>query len=222
MKLKILTIIIHMITFFMFAVVIGYQVQKNIIGEEIVVINRETKVSENISNPFYNETKEDPIIVATPINNIDSNNNWVWPTEKPYVITSYYQYRADGFHNAIDIYSYSGYGSNVFSANNGTVVAAVMGCTAGYTSCNSGRGNYIVINHNFDNYYTIYMHLSNIEVTIDQSVEAGQIIGKVGNTGNVWPVPNSYNPYGGTHLHFGVFKENPLYGGSSINPLNLY
>ena len=221
MKKIIFTVFVNIITFFLFALVIGYQVQKSKIGEELVVIESQVKVSENIANPFYEE-KQEPVVVAVPMSNIANKGIWTWPTEKPYVITSYYQYRGDGFHNAIDIYSYKGYGSNVYSANNGTVVAASMGCTAGYTSCNSGRGNFIVINHNYDNYYTIYMHLSNINVNVNDSVEAGQIIGKVGNTGNVWPVPNSYNPYGGTHLHFGVFKGNPLYGGSSINPLNLY
>lgn len=221
MKLKIYIITINMIMIFMFACVVGYQVQKSVIKEEVVVINKYTKLKEDISNPFYENVPEQTT-VAVPIYNVANSNNWTWPTEKPYVITSYYQYRQDGFHNAIDIYSYIGYGSKVYSANNGTVVEASMGCTPGYTSCNGGRGNYIIINHNFDNYYTIYMHLSNIEVSVNQDVEVGQIIGKVGNTGNVWPVPNNYNPYGGTHLHFGVFKGNPSNGGISINPLTLY
>lgn len=222
MNLKKWTIFVHMVTFFMFALVVGYQVQSSKIGEEVVVVNAQTKVSDSIINPFYEAKDEEPVLVATPVNKFANGNNWWWPTEKPYIITSYYQYRSDGFHNAIDIYSFKGYGSNVYSANNGTIVAASMGCYAGNTSCNGGRGNYIVVNHNFDNYYTIYMHLSNIVVGVGQDVEMGQIIGNIGNTGNVWPVPNSYNPYGGTHLHFGVFKGNPLNGGISINPLNLY
>ena len=48
----------------------------------------------------------------------------------------------------------------------------------------------------------------------------GQKIGTMGNTGNVYPVPSSYNPYGGTHLHFSV-RIGSAYG-SHINPLNLY
>lgn len=215
MKLKIFTIFINMIMFFMFALVIGYQVSKSQVKEQLVAINTNTKVQENITNPFYEEEKT--TITATPISN---TNTWAWPTEKQYIITSYYQYRGNNFHNAIDIYSE--YGSNIYSANNGTIVGLSNNCIAGNTYCNEGKGNYIVIKHNYDNYYTIYMHLSNITVNVNQTVDKGQIIGNIGNTGNVYPIPTIYDKTAGTHLHFGVFKGNPLNDGVSINPLNLY
>lgn len=222
MKLKFVIIFIDLAIFSLFAGAVIYKVYEKESEQEVVIVESDVKVSQNVSNPFYGQDTSNITTTATNISNVANLNNWVWPTQTPYVITSYYQYRSDGFHDAIDIYSYSGYGSDVYSANNGTVVEASLGCTSGYTSCNGGRGNYIVISHNVNNYYTIYMHLSGVLVYEGQSVQAGDIIGKVGNTGNVWPVPNSYNPYGGTHLHFGVFIGNPLSGGSSVNPLSLY
>ena len=77
-------------------------------------------------------------------------------------------------------------------------------------------------NHNNDNYYTVYMHLSAVHVKEGQTVSRGQKIGTMGNTGEVYPAPSSYSPYSGTHLHFETSKGNPTYGGSRFNPLSLY
>lgn len=143
---------------------------------------------------------------------------WAWPTERPYTITSPYGYRWGEFHDALDIYV--GYGSSIYAANNGVVYKIGTGCYAGNLSCNGRQGNYVLINHNAGGYYTIYMHMKDIYVSEGQTVARGQRIGTMGNTGNVYPVPSSYNPYGGTHLHFSVRIGSP-YGGH-INPLNLY
>ena len=143
---------------------------------------------------------------------------WAWPTERPYTITSYYGWRWGEFHDAIDIYV--GYGSSIYAANNGVVYRVGTGCYAGNLSCNSRQGNFVVINHNAGGYYTIYMHMNDVNVSVGQTVARGQKIGTMGNTGNVYPVPSSYNPYGGTHLHFSV-RIGSAYG-SHINPLNLY
>ena len=150
--------------------------------------------------------------------NVADLTYWAWPTDRPYTITTYFEYRWGSFHDALDIYV--GYGSSVYAANNGVVVNAVGGCSPGYTRCNGGRGNYIIVNHNAGGYYTIYMHLREINVSVGQTVARGQKIATMGNTGYVVPTPNSYNPYGGTHLHFGVMVGSS--SGTPINPLNLY
>lgn len=150
--------------------------------------------------------------------NVADLSYWAWPTDRPYTITSYYEYRWGSFHDALDIYV--GHGSPIYAANNGVVYKIGTGCTPGYTSCNGRQGNYILINHNAGGYYTIYMHLKDIYVSEGQTVARGQKIASMGNTGNVYPIPSSSNPYGGTHLHFGVRVGSP-YGGT-INPLNLY
>ncbi len=143
---------------------------------------------------------------------------WGWPTDKPYTITSYFQYRWGTFHKAIDIYV--GYGSPIYAANNGIVYKTGSGCYPGNIGCNGRQGNYVIINHNAGGYYTVYMHMKEFYVTEGQTVARGQKIGAMGNTGEVYPVPSSSNPYGGTHLHFEV-RVGGAYG-TSINPLSLY
>lgn len=141
---------------------------------------------------------------------------WAWPTERPYTITTYYGYRWGSMHAAIDI-SGAGHGSDIYAANNGTVVAASAGCAVGNAGCNGRRGNYVTINHNIGGYSTIYMHMANVNVRVGQVVSRGQKIGTMGNTGEVYPVPTSSRPYSGTHLHFAVHRN-----GSPINPMGLY
>lgn len=152
--------------------------------------------------------------------NVADLSYWAWPTSRPFTITSGYAYRWGSFHNAIDFYV--GHGAPIYAANNGTVYAVGTGCVRGDTRCNGGRGNYIIINHNAGNYYTQYMHLSSVQVKIGQTVERGQRIGSMGNTGNVVPTPAyGSSSLAGTHLHFEVWKGAP-YSGYHINPLTLY
>ena len=69
------------------------------------------------------------------------------------------------------------------------------------------------------------MHLSTILVKEGQVVSRGQVIGKMGNTGEVYPIPSSYSPYSGTHLHFATTRGDPSNGGMSgspFDPLTLY
>jgi len=146
---------------------------------------------------------------------------WAWPTEKPYTITTYYGYRWGSMHAAIDIAG-TGFGSNIYAANNGTVIDAKAGCVVGNLSCNGRQGNYIVINHNIGNYYTVYMHMNAINVKVGQVVSRGQKIGTMGNTGEVYPVPTSSSPYSGTHLHFATWRGYPHRGGVAFNPMSLY
>lgn len=138
---------------------------------------------------------------------------WAWPTPRPYTITSPYEYRWGTFHSAIDIAG-TGYGSDIYAANNGTVHTAEYG--------HPSMGNYVIINHNANNYYTIYMHMKDLTVKQGQTVERGQLIGHMGNSGHVVPAPTPSNPYAGTHLHFGVYIGVPYRGGYHINPMRLY
>ena len=145
---------------------------------------------------------------------------WAWPTNKPYVITTGYQYRWGKFHRAIDIAL--GHGSPIYAANNGTVVAIGNNCIRGDIKCNGERGNYVIINHNIGGYYTQYMHLNTVLVIPGQTVKRGQKIATMGNTGYVVPTPAyGSNSYAGTHLDFGVWIGMP-YQGYTINPFSLY
>lgn len=205
---------------------VGYQ---EVVREGENGLYRVTRKSQYVNGQLRSGTIANSTEIKPPVNriivkgekyapNVADLSYWAWPTEKPYTITTYYEYRWGSFHNAIDIYV--GYGSPIYAANNGVVVTATGGCYPGNTRCNGGRGNYIVVNHNIGGYYTMYMHLKDINVTVGQTVARGQKIATMGNTGYVVPVPYSGNPYGGTHLDFSVRMGSP--NGSTINPLNLY
>lgn len=153
--------------------------------------------------------------------NVADLSYWAWPTDKPYTITTGYQYRWGNFHAAIDITV--AFNSPIYAANNGTVVAVGTGCIRGNTKCNNTRGNYIIINHNVGGYYTQYMHLNVVYVKQGQTVARGQKIGTMGNTGYVVPTPPyGSNSYAGTHLDFGAWIGMPYRGGHTINPYSLY
>lgn len=156
------------------------------------------------------------------IPNVADLSYWAWPTETPYMISTYFGYRWGSMHAAIDITG-PAHGSPIYAANNGTVIAARSGCVPGNASCNGRRGNFVMINHNNQNYYTTYMHMSVISVKEGQVVSRGQKIGTMGNTGEVYPSPSSASPYSGTHLHFAVSRGNPLNGGGTpFDPMSLY
>lgn len=190
---------------------------------------RVTRKSQYVNGQLRSGTIANSTEIKPPVNriivkgekyapNVADLSYWAWPTEKPYTITTYFEYRWGSFHDALDIYV--GYGSPIYAANNGVVVDAKNGCYPGDTRCNGGRGNYVIVNHNVGGYYTIYMHLKEYYVSIGQTVVRGQKIAAMGNTGYVVPTPNSGNPYGGTHLHFSVRVGGP--NATPINPLSLY
>jgi murein DD-endopeptidase MepM/ murein hydrolase activator NlpD len=60
-------------------------------------------------------------------------------------------------------------------------------------------GNVVVIKHQWNNQilYTTYAHLSSLGVKVGQQVKEGEVIGKVGATGNAT----------GPHLHFQIEKN---------------
>lgn len=128
-----------------------------------------------------------------------ASGNYRWPLNVSGTITSTFGYRdaptagASSYHKGIDIAVPSG--TSVVAANGGTVTTA---------SYQSAAGNYVMIYHG-NSTYTVYMHLSSINVSVGQSVSKGQVIAYSGNTGVST----------GPHLHFGVNVN-----GSYVNPLN--
>lgn len=117
----------------------------------------------------------------------------VWPA--PGRITSSYGWRRREFHNGIDIGA--PYGSSVLAARGGTVVFA--GWRGGYGNC--------VVLDNGGGMETWYAHLSAILVSTGRTVARGDVLGRVGSTGNST----------GPHLHFEVHI-----GGKPVNPLSYY
>jgi len=98
-------------------------------------------------------------------------------------------------HNGIDIVA--PYGTPIFAFKGGKVVNVEFQ--------DGGYGGQVRIMD--DDYEYIYAHLSKIDTKIGYRVNEGDKIGEMGNTGFVvsgatpfW----KYNPYAGTHLHFGI------------------
>jgi DNA-binding beta-propeller fold protein YncE len=75
--------------------------------------------------------------------------------------------------------------------------AGIITCVKAEKKCTEGRGmNEIKIDHE-NGYFTIYLHLSDVQVAAGQRVARGQVIGVSGDTG----VP------GAPHLHFEVRQD---------------
>jgi murein DD-endopeptidase MepM/ murein hydrolase activator NlpD len=117
----------------------------------------------------------------------------------PGAITSAFGYRMHPIfhvrkmHTGVDMHA--GMGTPIRAAESGTVISA--GWRGGYGKC-------VVIAHG-GNLATLYGHQSTILVSAGETVERGEVIGKVGSTG--------YST--GPHLHFEV-----RVGGSPVNPAN--
>ncbi len=97
------------------------------------------------------------------------------------------------FHSGLDIVGQTG--TDIYAPAAGVVV---------YTGTLTVRGNATMIDHGWG-VYTGYMHQSEILVNVGDHVEAGQLIGKVGETGRVE----------GPHLHWEVWV-----GGVQVDPLD--
>lgn len=151
---------------------------------------------------------------------------FVWPTTSSYITAHFGWYSPGGYsswHSGTDIGVARG--TQVFAAASGTVIRAITVTSdpngpytaAGYkdhsfsASNGYGYGNYVMIDNGVDEngnrLYTLYGHLSSVNVSQGQTVSQGQVIGYSGNTGN------SY----GAHLHFEVRVNN-----TAVNPMSYF
>lgn len=125
---------------------------------------------------------------------------FLWPTKGGW-ISSYFGYRKDPFsgvpssHSGVDIANY--HGAPVLAAGEGRV---------SFTGYDRILGNYIKVDQG-QGFIVVYGHLSAINTKVGARVQAGQVIGKVGNTG--------YST--GPHLHFAVWRWGKL-----LNPMMLF
>ncbi|MBR5437982.1 MAG: M23 family metallopeptidase [Clostridia bacterium] len=116
-------------------------------------------------------------------------------------MSSNYGYRSasisgNAFHGGTDIAGSGISGKPVYASRAGKVITAV--------SSNRGYGIYVLIDHG-DGYSTLYAHMSARYVSTGDNVSKGQMVGRVGSTGNST----------GPHLHFEV-----RYYGEKKNPMN--
>ncbi len=130
------------------------------------------------------------------------SGSWYWPLgNASCYISSHYGYRNPnisgwGFHGGTDITGGGISGKPVYASKGGTVITAV--------TSNSGYGIYVLIDHG-DGFSSLYAHMSARYVSTGDTVSKGQMIGRVGSTGNST----------GPHLHFEI-----RYYGEKKNPMN--
>lgn len=122
------------------------------------------------------------------------------------ITSDYGERRSYGPHEGIDIDGQIG--DPIRAAGRGTVTRAD-------TVDNSNAGKWVEITHD-DGKRTRYMHMDQVLVQDGQRVEAGQLIGTVGNTGSARPLPGASGD--GSHLHYEIIGED----GSPINPIDFH
>ncbi|MEW6608872.1 MAG: M23 family metallopeptidase [bacterium] len=155
------------------------------IGQQIFIPGASEVLKVDMSKPI--PPPVDTVIVQVsappegPRNQIASS--FIWPLEGK--IISGFGPRGNSMHNGIDI-----------KADLGTPIRAAADGVVTYSqSTYRGYGNAIIITHE-DDWTTVYAHNSVNLVKEGQKVRQGEIIGKVGQTGN------ASTP----HLHFEVWK----------------
>ena len=126
---------------------------------------------------------------------------FLWPATTTYITSHFSPNRKNPVtgiwkkHTGVDIGA--SFGTNIYAANSGTVTLA---------GWYSGYGNCVIIDHGGGK-STLYAHMSTIGCSNGQSVTKGQIIGKVGSTGNST----------GPHLHFEI-----MINGTAVDPMTYF
>ncbi|OYQ68261.1 phage tail spike protein [Aerococcus sp. 1KP-2016] len=109
--------------------------------------------------------------------------------------------RWGSLHSGWDIGSNGNAGYGIYATTDGIVRKSEF--------MSGGIGNAIYIEHTADDYWSNYMHLASISVSVGQTVKAGQRIGTMGNTGGDYAI----------HLHYELSPDGVFHsGGNTINP----
>ncbi|WP_295085593.1 M23 family metallopeptidase [Ruminococcus sp.] len=131
-------------------------------------------VVEKIGIGIYAARPDSPSTVLT------GSGEFGWPVDGGYVSDPFL---SDRNHKGMDIAANTG--TEIYAAADGVVVSA------GWNS--GGYGYFVQLGHT-DEYQTVYGHMSTVLVSDGQEVSRGQLIGKVGSTGDST----------GPHCHFEV------------------
>ncbi|WP_062296944.1 peptidoglycan DD-metalloendopeptidase family protein [Nostoc piscinale] len=154
--------------------------------------------SSDINTPTQSTSPPPPQSPATPF---DANApKFVRPTTGP--ITSLHRTENPKRPNHRGIDYGASAGTPVVAAASGTVSNVVTGCKVGDGACGGGYGNIVYLNHG-NGWETRYAHLTTVTVANGATINQGQQVGTVGNTGRSR----------GAHLHFETRKD-----GNDLNP----
>lgn len=136
-------------------------------------------------------------VTSYPIRNIKTKqeSRFIIPLKEGYVISSPFGDRGAELHNGIDLAVPEN--TLIYASSKGKVTAKGFDPSA---------GNYVILEHE-NGLKTSYFHMNRAAVSLNQTVEMGEMIGFVGSTGNST----------GAHLHFAINTE--LWSGY-MNPAN--
>jgi len=177
------------------------------ISQRIKIENGMTVYVEPKGKDVLKSTKDEIIVKGEKQKpNVGDLDNWAWFSESGWTYTGGWSWRIHpvsgkrAFHYGIDIAG-TGYNSDIYAANNGTVIKREWHWSFGW---------YIVINHN-NGYYTLYAHMNKFEpgIAVGDTVTRGQLIGYVGSTGEST----------GPHIHFELWQGCEY---CRINPWSIY
>lgn|GEM_PF-220164 len=97
----------------------------------------------------------------------------------------------------------------IWAAGSGVVIHSNSECANVSYTCGGGYGNHVIIDHG-NGLQTLYGHMTYPTVKVGDHVTQGEVIGKMGRSGNVRGIT-------GIHLHFEVRKN-----GVKLLPSNYY
>lgn len=172
---------------------------------QVAQYNESIKGQQDEVNKYAQAQAEAEAIIAAAEQSASSSSTstysggvFTWPVPGYTNITSYFGNReaptagASSYHRGIDIACDTG--ASVVAASGGTVIVSTY---------NAAEGNYVCIDHG-GGVVTVYMHNSQLLVSVGETVTAGQTIALAGSTG--------YST--GPHCHFGVRVD-----GTYVDPL---
>ncbi len=132
---------------------------------------------------------------------VTATGTYLWPSADSYYVTSTYGMRLHpilGYtrmHNGIDIGA--SYGTKIYASDGGVVITSEESYS---------YGNYVMIAHG-NGRYTLYAHMSQRLVSVDDVVSQGDVIGYVGATGYAT----------GPHIHFEIYEND-----ERVDPLQFF
>lgn len=176
--------------------------------DQNVVIQSGNYIAENItgvdSYTIEPETiMEEDSILAKLVQNTDTKywiSRFSYPVDEPYLGSTFGRRRK--YNGGAYNYYHTGVDFTVYTANNLNIYAAAPGKVV-FSDTLPIKGLFTVIDHGWG-IYTGYAHQSESFVSVGQSVQAGELIGTIGNTGR------SIGP----HLHWEVWVN-----GIPVDPL---
>ncbi|MGI6265077.1 MAG: peptidoglycan DD-metalloendopeptidase family protein [Acutalibacteraceae bacterium] len=178
----------------------GGETGEKTIVESVTFVNGEETARKTVSEKITKKPVTQTVVSGTKtITGVpgDSSGALIWPVPICHNTSRGVSYG----HAGLDICNgpVPVYGQPFVAAASGTVVEAAYGWNGGY-------GNVVKIDHG-NGFTTIYAHCSSLSVTPGQTVNAGDLLGLIGNTG----------ASDGPHLHFEVRLN-----GAVMNPYDYF